>query len=436
MLAAMIRAWLDSISVYLERRVLSLLFFGFSSGLPLLLVYSTLSAWLTEVGVSKTAIGFVSLVGTAYALKFLWSPLVDAVRLPVLAGLLGHRRSWLLLSQLALVGSLLSLSVMDPALEMTAFALVAVVVAFSSATQDIVIDAYRIESADQKLQGVMAASYQYGYRIAVIVGTAGALFVADAVSWPVAYMTMAGCMGIGFLTTLLCSEPVSHRPIGSSLHGSLAQRVSQWIYIAVVEPFVDFVRRYKGWSFVFLAFIASFYISDRVLGILAMPFYEDIGFTKTQVGAIAKIYGTWVSIVGAAAGAVAVVRYGIARCIVAASLLIVSTNLFFALITVSGPKLELLTLTISFDNFALGFGSTVMIAYLSSLVNVNYTATQYALLSSVSTFFGKLLAGFSGDVQMVVGWLNFFFYAAGTGIPAIVLSVLVARRMLAEDRDG
>ena len=421
---------------YLQRPVLVIFFLGFSGGLPFPLVYSTLTWWLAEAGIQRSTISTFAWLGFAYSFKFLWSPLVDAVRLPILAGMLGHRRSWLLLSQLALIASLLSLSSMDPAMEMTAFALIAVVVAFSSATQDIVIDAYRIESADQKLQGVMAASYQYGYRIAVIVGTAGALFVADAASWPVAYVTMAGCMGIGFLTTLLCSEPVAHRPIGTSLRGSPIQKVSQWVFIAVVEPFVDFVRRYKGWSFVFLAFIASFYISDRVLGILAMPFYEDIGFTKTQVGAIAKIYGTWVSIIGAAAGAVTVVRYGIARCIVAASLLIVSTNLFFALITVSGPKLSLLTLTISFDNFALGFGSTVMIAYLSSLVNVSFTATQYALLSSISTFFGKLLAGFSGDVQMVVGWLNFFFYAAGTGIPAIVLSVLVARRMLAEERDG
>ena len=414
--------------------MLVIFFLGFSGGLPFPLVYSTLTWWLAEADIQRSTISTFAWLGFAYSFKFLWSPLVDAVRLPVLGRMLGHRRSWLLLSQLALIGSLLSLSVMDPALEMAAFALVAVVVAFSSATQDIVIDAYRIESADLKMQGVMAASYQYGYRIAVIVGTAGALFVADAVSWPVAYMTMAACMGIGLVTTLLCSEPVAHRPIGASLHGSAMRKVSQWLYIAVVEPFVDFVRRYKGWSFVFLAFIASFYISDRVLGILAMPFYEDIGFTKTQVGAIAKIYGTWVSIIGAATGAVAVVRYGIARCIVAASLLIVSTNLFFALIAVSGPQLKLLTLTISFDNFALGFGSTIMIAYLSSLVNVNYTATQYALLSSISTFFGKLLAGFSGDVQMVVGWLNFFFYAAGTGIPAIVLSVFVARRMLAEER--
>ena len=210
-------------------------------------------------------------------------------------------------------------------------------------------------------------------------------------------------------------------------------KARQWIYMAVVEPFADFVLRYKAWSFLFLAFIASFYISDRVLGIMAFPFYEDIGFSKTQVGAIAKIYGTWVSIIGAATGAIAVVRYGLARCVVAASVLIVSTNLFFVLIAMSGAKLSLLTLTISFDNFAIGFGSTVMIAYMSSLVNLDFSATQYALLSSISTFFGKLLAGFSGDVQLAIGWLNFFFYAAATGIPTIILSIIIARHMLAEE---
>jgi PAT family beta-lactamase induction signal transducer AmpG len=166
---------------------------------------------------------------------------------------------------------------------------------------------------------------------------------------------------------------------------------------------------------------------------MAMPFYEDIGYTKPQVATIAKVYGLWVSIIGAAAGAIAVVRFGLARCVVAASVFIVSTNLFFATIAVSGPLLSLLTITISFDNFALGFGSTVMIAYMSSLVNMDFSATQYALLSSINTFFGKLLAGFSGDVQLAIGWLNFFFYAAATGIPTIVLSLFIARHLRREE---
>ncbi len=418
---------------YLQRPVLVIFFLGFSGGLPFPLVYSTLTYWLAEADIVRSTISSFAWLGLAYSLKFLWSPLVDAVRLPVLSRVLGHRRSWLLLSQLCLVVGLSAMAGIDPAEDIGLFALIAVAVAFSSATQDIVIDAFRIESAEQKLQGVMAASYQYGYRVAVILGTAGALFIAEAQSWTVAYQVMAVSMGVGLVTTLLCSEPVSRRPLSERLGGSVVNQAGQWIFIAVVEPLVDFVRRYRGWGLVFLAFIATFYISDRVLGIMAMPFYEDIGYTKPQVATIAKVYGLWVSIIGAAAGAIAVVRFGLARCVVAASVFIVSTNLFFATIAVSGPLLSLLTLTISFDNFALGFGSTVMIAYMSSLVNMDFSATQYALLSSINTFFGKLLAGFSGDVQLAIGWLNFFFYAAATGVPTIVLSIFIARHLRREE---
>ena len=421
---------------YLKRPVVIIFFLGFSGGLPFPLVYSTLTYWLAEAEIQRSTISTFAWLGFAYSFKFLWSPLVDAVRLPALSRWLGHRRSWLLVSQIALLFALMSLAVVDPALEIAMFAAIALAVAFVSATQDIVIDAYRIESAEVRLQGVMAASYQYGYRVGVLMATTGALLIADNASWPIAYQAMAACMAIGIITTLLCEEPVSRESMAARIQGDALQKVQRWIFIAVIEPFADFVKRYRSWGFVFLAFIASFYISDRVLGIMAMPFYEDIGFTKTQVGLISKGYGLWVSIIGAGAGAVAVVRYGLARCVVAASVIIVSTNLFFALIAVSGPLLSLLTLTISFDNFAIGFGSTVMIAYMSSLVNVEFTATQYALLSSISTFFGKLLAGFSGDVQMVIGWLNFFFYAAATGIPTIILSVFVARYLRAEQVDG
>ena len=414
---------------YLQRPVLVIFFLGFSGGLPFPLVYSTLTYWLAEADIVRSTISTFAWLGFAYSLKFLWSPLVDAVRLPILSRVLGHRRSWLLVSQLALLLGIASMATIDPATNMTTFALIAVVVAFSSATQDIVIDAYRIESAEQRLQGVMAASYQYGYRVAVIVATAGALFIAEVASWIAAYQAMAVCMGVGLVTTLLCREPVERGSLASQLQGSVLEKSGQWIFIAVVKPLADFVDRYRGWGFVFLGFIASFYISDRVLGIMAMPFYEDIGFTKPQVATVAKVYGLWVSIIGAATGAIAVVRFGLARCVVAASVFIVSTNLFFALLAVSGPQLSLLTLTISFDNFALGFGSTIMIAYMSSLVNMEFSATQYALLSSINTFFGKLLAGYSGEVQLALGWLNFFFYAAATGIPAILLSIFVAKRL-------
>jgi len=412
---------------YLQRPVVVIFFLGFSGGLPFPLVYSTLTGWLEDANIQRSTISTFAWLGFAYSFKFLWSPLVDNVKLPLLSRWLGHRRAWLLTSQLALGACLFSLSAIDPSMEMTAFAIIAICVAFLSATQDIVIDAFRIESAEQELQSVLAAAYQYGYRLAVVVSMAGALYIAQFASWTIAYKVMAACMAIGVITTLLCSEPKVRAGISSKLTGSFADKARHWMFIAVIEPFSDFVKRYHRWSFLLLAFIASFLISDRVLGILSTPFYLDIGFSKAEVATVAKLYGTWVSLIGIAAGATAVIKLGMARCIIIATILIVSTNLFFATIAYAGPRIELLTLTISFDNFAAGFGATIMIAFMSSLVNVKFTATQYALLSSVSTFFGKLFAGYSGDVQLAIGWFNFFLYAAATGIPAIILGFVVAK---------
>jgi PAT family beta-lactamase induction signal transducer AmpG len=413
---------------FLQKPVLIIFFLGFSGGLPYPLVYATLTAWLADAEIQRSTISTFAWLGFAYSFKFLWSPLVDTLSLPFLSRWLGRRRAWLFVSQIALCVSLFALAGLDPAREMGLFALIAVSVAFLSATQDIVIDAYRIESAEQELQGVLAASYQYGYRVAVVMASAGALYIAEFGSWSMAYQVMAASMGVGIVATIMCHEPDVRAGSFSQLSGSFFKQAGQWLIISVVEPFTDFVNRYNRWAFVLFAFIASFYISDRVLGILANPFYLDIGFSKVQIAAIAKLYGFWVSLFGIVAGAAAIVKFGLPRCIVSATFFIVSTNLFFAALAIAGPRMELLVLTISFDNFALSFGSTIMIVFMSSLVNMKFTATQYALLSSISTFFGKFLAGFSGDIQLTLGWLNFFFYAAATGIPAIVLSILVVRR--------
>jgi PAT family beta-lactamase induction signal transducer AmpG len=424
---------------YLQRPVVIIFFLGFSGGLPFPLVYSTLTGWLEDANIQRSTISTFAWLGFAYSFKFLWSPLVDNVKLPLLSRWLGHRRAWLLASQVALGACLFSLSVIDPSLEMTAFALIAICVAFLSATQDIVIDAFRIESAEKEMQSVLAAAYQYGYRLAVVVAMAGALYIAQFASWTAAYKAMAACMAVGIITTLLCSEPKGRSGLSAKLTGNFAEQAGQWIFIAVIEPFADFVKRYRHWSLLLLAYIASFLISDRVLGILSTPFYLDIGFSKAEIATVAKLYGTWVSLIGIGAGAAAVIKWGMSRCIVLASVLIVTTNLFFATMAYAGPRIELLTLTISFDNFAAGFGSTIMIAFMSSLVNVKFTATQYALLSSVSTFFGKLFAGFSGDVQLAIGWLNFFLYAAATGIPAIALGIIVAKqygKIMQSDESG
>lgn len=340
---------------------------------------------------------------------------------------LGRRRAWLLAAQVGLAISLYLLSDLDPARALGVFTGVAIAVALLSATQDIALDAYRIEIAEVEMQGVLAAAYQYGYRVAIAVGTAGALYIAEFGSWPVAYKAMAACMGIGILTTLLSREPAVTAKVRERFEGSPVEAVAHWFNTAVVSPFADFIRRYGRHALLLLSFIALFRISDYVLGILSNPFYLDIGFSKAEIASVAKVYGLWVSLVGTAIGAWATLRYGIARCVVAATVLIASTNLFFAALSLIGAKLFMLGVTISADNFAMGFAGTVFIAYLSSLVNLKFTATQYALLSSASTFFGKFAAGYSGNVQEAWGWTGFFLYAAAVGVPAIILSVFVAR---------
>ena len=411
---------------YLQEKLVVIFFLGFSGGLPFPLVYATLTYWLNESGLEKSTISAFAWIGFAYALKFLWSPLVDRLHLPILTTALGRRRSWLLLSQILIAVALVVLSNIDPSQAITAFALVALAVAISSATQDMAIDAYRIECAPDEMQGLLAASYQYGYRIAMIVGGAGALYVADFMSWTIAYKAMAVCMGIGMVTTLLAKEPPV--PEGSNVDARVFDEgFVRWFVNSVVGPFVDFFRRYGWFALTMLLFIALYRISDYVLGILANPFYDDIGFTKSQVASVAKLYGLWVALIGIAGGGVAIAKLGPARSLILSATLIAVTNLFFVYLAATGPDLLALTITISFDNFAQGFSGTVFIAYLSSLTNISFTATQYALFSSLSVFVGKLVAGFSGNVQELLGYEGFFLYAAATGIPSIILAIIVVR---------
>ncbi len=414
---------------YLQQKVLALFFLGFSAGLPFPLVYSTLTAWLEEAGLQRSTISTFAWLGFAYSFKFRWSPLVDTLPLPLLTRLLGRRRAWLFAAQLGIAASLFMLGGMDPAAALGAFTAVAIAVALLSATQDIALDAYRIEIAPVEMQGVLAAAYQYGYRIAIAVGTAGALYIAEFGSWSMAYKSMAACMGIGMLTTLLAHEPKASVRVMQQFTGGAMERIGHWLSTAVAGPFMDFFHRYGRYAVLLLAFIALFRISDYVLGILANPFYLNIGFSKAEIASVAKIYGLWVSLAGTAAGAWAILRYGLPRCVIAATVLIASTNLFFAALSLIGANLAMLTVTISADNFTMGFAGTVFIAYLSSLTNLSFTATQYALLSSASTFFGKFTAGYSGNVQEAVGWFGFFLYAAALGIPAILLSIFVARHL-------
>ena len=413
---------------YLQKNVLVIFFLGFSSGLPFPLVYSTLSAWLAGAGVELSTVSTFAWLGFAYSFKFVWAPIVDTLRLPVLTRLLGRRRAWMLLAQLSIGVSLFVLSGLDPTQNIEAFALVAGAVALSSATQDIVIDAYRIEIAESRMQGVLAAAYQYGYRVAMLVGGAAAMAIAEFAPWSTAYMAMAGCMVIGIATTFSCKEPVSRIKQTFDTGSNAIEKVVHWFAHTVAEPFADFFKRFGRFAIVMLAFISLYRLSDYVLGIIANPFYLDIGYSLLQISVIAKGYGLWVSLVGVGAGGWAVVKFGIARCLVIATILIASTNLFFAVMVIVGPEPWMLAVTISADNLAQGFSGTVLIAYLSSLTNLSFTATQYALLSSFMSLLGKFSAGYSGNVQESIGWLGFFLYAAALGIPAIVLAVIVAKR--------
>ena len=417
---------------YLQSRVVVIFFLGFSAGLPFLLVYSTLTAWLQESGLATSKISMFAWLGFAYSFKFVWSPIVDAASIPLLTRWLGRRRAWLFVTQLGLALALFSLAQLDPAASLPVFAAVAGGVAFLSATQDIVLDAYRVESAETEMQGMLAAAYQYGYRVAVVVSGAGALYIAEFGSWRLSYTVMGACMGVGFVTTLLCKEPEVNASPAYHFNGSWYEITGKWFLAAVVGPFTDFFRRYGKFALTLLVFLSVFRISDYVLGILANPFYLVIGFTKTEIANVAKVYGLWVSFVGIALGGWSVLKFGLLRSVVLATVLIASTNLFFAWMAVTGAKLWMLAVTISADNIASGFSGTVFIAYLSSLTNISFTATQYALFSSMSTFIGKLTAGYSGQVQEWIGWFGFFLYAAALGIPAIILSLIVARGTPAE----
>ncbi len=413
---------------YLQEKVLVLFFLGFSAGLPFPLVYSTLSAWLEEAGMQRSTISTFAWLGFAYSLKFVWAPVVDSLQIPLLTQWLGRRRSWMFLAQLSIGAALFIMAGIDPAQNTQAFALIALAVAFSSATQDIAIDAYRIECAEHRMQGVLAAAYQYGYRVAMLISMAGALALASYAPWSVTYMAMAGCMVLGLLTTLWCKEPVSVPTAVGDVGSTIGEKMASWFLRSVAEPLTDFFNRFGRFALVMLAFISLYRISDYVLGILANPFYLDIGYSKLQVALIAKTYGLWVSLAGVAIGAWAVVNRGVSRCLVVATILIASTNLFFAAMVIVGPEPWMLAITISADNIAQGFSGTVLIAYLSSLTSQSFTAMQYALLSSTMSLLGKFTAGYSGNVQESIGWLGFFLYAAALGIPAIILAVIVAGR--------
>ncbi|WP_444921360.1 AmpG family muropeptide MFS transporter [Microbulbifer sp. CnH-101-G] len=431
--------WGQALGAYLKPRVLTMFFLGFSAGLPLLLVFSTLTAWLRDFGVSRTAIGFFAWVGITFSIKVLWAPIIDQLRLPFFTDKLGKRRGWMLVSQVGIAIGLVGMASVNPQQSLMEVALLALWVAFCSASQDVAIDAYRIEAMDEDYQGAMAANYVFGYRVAMLIAGAGALFIADAFSWSGAYLVMAALMGVGVITCLVVSEP-DHSKVNKEadkLQGEWEERLlgkgehsrlKQWFIRAVVCPFVEFFQRNGRFALVLLVFIGIFRLSDIAMGIMANPFYLDLGFTKTEIAEISKLFGFFCTIIGSFLGGVLVVRYGVLRPLILGAVMVACTNLLFAQLALIGPDKAWLALVISADNISGGMANAVLVAYLSSLANKAYTATQYALFSSLMTLPGKFISGFSGIVVDAQGYAHFFIYAALMGLPAIFLSIYFWRR--------
>ena len=428
--------WAQTLKVYLEPASLRMLSLGFSAGLPLLLVFGTLSFWLREAGIDRTTIGFLSWVGLAYGFKWVWSPLVDRMPIPWLTRTLGRRRSWLLASQAVIMLALVSMAMTDPQQSLAPVVWCAIAVAFGSATQDIALDAFRIESADTEHQAALAATYQTGYRLAMIWSGAGALWIAaraeipSAVAgvaapyqhgpWQIAYLVMAVSMLPGVLTVLFSQEPFQ-RAIAPS------KNMGEWLRGALVEPFADFIGRYRWQAALILGLIATYRISDVVMGIMANPFYVDMGFSKDEVAAVTKVYGVAMTLVGAFVGGVLSLRMGVMRVLMLGAILSAASNLLFAWLSTRGHDVTALVWVVSADNLAGGIASSAFIAYLSSLTNVQYSATQYALFSSMMLLLPKFVAGFSGKYVDAFGYADFFTSTALLGVPVLILVALASR---------
>ncbi len=487
------RTWREAFATYASPSALALLLLGFAAGLPMVLVFSTLSVWLREAGVARETIGYASLIGLAYAFKWVWSPLLDQWRLPLL-GRLGRRRSWLALSQLLVAGGLAGMALFDPQTHLAWLIAVAVLVAFASATQDIALDAYRLEIAEDTQQAALAACYTTGYRVAMLLATAGALFVAEGFgsvsgnyqypAWAGTYLLFALLMLPGLLTTLWMKEPPvpQQTQLAAARYGLVHQLLSVLVLIVllisvpamftqfyrsdvhsmlldkvtlldlfredraflratlytvltllclsslgrrglapVLTPISDFIHRYRWQALILLGLIATYRMSDTVMGVMANVFYVDLGFSKDQIASVSKLFGLVMTLFGAGVGGLLIVRFGIMPILFLGGLASAATNLLFAMLSAMGPNLQMLVLTISADNFSGGLATAAFVAYLSSLTNLQFSATQYALLSSIMLLLPRLIGGYSGVMVEKLGYADFFLVTALIGVPTLLL---------------
>ena len=523
------RSWSESLAALFHRRAIVMLFLGFSAGVPILLIFSSLSLWLSEAGLKKSAVTMFSWAALGYSFKFIWAPLVDRLPLPLLTRALGRRRGWILISQLAVISSICLMAVTDPQSGDDALwwmALAAVLLGFSSATQDIVIDAYRIESADKDLQSMLSAMYIAGYRIGMVVAGAGALYIADYYgstkeaynydAWRMAYFAMAAAMGIGVLTTLVIREPVvaervadgyetsdylrfillfalaivgfilirfltskdgwgsealssirmpiyegfdglntslaeqtGNKTLAGTLTGTLRLFIAlgvagvigysgmragvanrQMVSASYVDPVRDFFRRYgMGLALLLLALVGLYRISDIVLGVISNVFYQDVGFTKTQIASVSKLFGLLMTIAGGFLGGILAVRYGVMRILFLGALLSMATNLLFILLENVGPQIGMLYAVIGIDNLSAGLASAAFVAFLSSLTNISFTAVQYAIFSSLMTLLPKIIGGYSGTIVEASSYSQFFMLTFLMGIPVLLLIWIAGRKL-------
>ena len=404
----------------MKRKLLGILLLGFASGLPYMLVFSTLTAWLRDVSISLTEIGFFAWLVLTYSLKFLWAPFVDRYSIPGFV-VFGKRRGWILFSQLIIFLSLIGMSFIDPLKNIQLLALFAFFAAFFGSIQDVAVDALRIEIGDAKEQGDLAASYQLGYRVAILVATSMALIFADLYNWSYVYQFMAFLMLLGSAGALICHEPTNHE--------IAILRFDE----ALLGAFKDFFNRFGLWSAALLLLIISTYrLTDIVMGPMAMPFYLDLGFSKTEIGALVKTVALFGAVIGFFVGGLLIKRITLFNALLFGGFSVLITNLFFAYVASAESNISLLSLIVGLDSFAAGLVGTINIAFLTSLVSKKFTAVQYAMLTSFMMLPGKFFSGFSGILadyyistsSLQIGWTYFFYTTSAMSIPALLLILL------------
>ncbi len=412
----------------MSRKLIGILLLGFASGLPYMLVFSTLTAWLRDVGISLTEIGFFAWLVLTYSLKFLWAPFVDRYSIPGFK-VFGKRRGWILFSQSLIFLSLFGMSLIDPLNNIQLLALLAFFVAFFGSIQDVAVDALRIEIGEAKEQGNLAASYQLGYRVAILIATSAALIFADIYSWSYVYQSMSLFILVGSAGALICHEPNNHE--------IAILRFDK----ALIEAFKEFFHRFGLWSAAILLLIISTYrLTDIVMGPMAMPFYLDLGFSKTEIGALVKTIALFGSVIGFFIGGLLIKRISLFSALLFGGFCVLITNLFFAYVASTQANISLLSLIVGFDSFAAGLVGTINIAFLTSLVSKKFTAVQYAMLTSFMMLPGKFLSGFSGvlaDYYVTVsslesGWSYFFYTTSAMSIPALLL-ILIYKKKYADN---